>query len=245
MSVISEADAQTFYDVCNVAADPQIISQELTRLLNRFGIGAWYVGSVVHEAQLTAGDFGMFHFAHDNPIWRKQYAEENLCKRDIIFRHAATSWAPIRWSACKAQAVARGIDKRSLSVFDAAAEYGLRDGFTKSWHFGGAPIACTMAGEDPDLSDVSQRTLLLIGMAAFSGFSRIVQGFRPIPPQMTAKEFDVVRWYAAGKTAWEIGEIMDITQATVRTHQNNLKRKFGVTSMVQVVARVLTDGLTN
>jgi LuxR family quorum sensing-dependent transcriptional regulator len=238
MGKISETDARGFYELCRTSEDTQEISDELSRLLESLGFTTWYIGSVVHESELSKG----FGFSREIPEWRKRYAEARHCDNDPVFRAAFRSTTMVQWSKVRAETEARG-DKRGLAVFEEAASFGMNEGLTKAWHgFAGVPIALTTAGPDPDVSMDAQMSVLRVGMSAFDGFSRIVEGYRPLPPRLTPKEFDVLRWRALGKTAWETGEIMRISKNTVRAHEKRLKLKYQAATIVQVVVRALLDG---
>ena len=182
-------------------------------------------------------------FAREIPEWRKRYGTARHCEHDPVFKAAFRSPTLVQWSTVRAEAKARGTNKREMAVFDKASEIGMNDGVTKAWHgFSGVPIAITTAGSDPDVSMDSQMSVLRIGMSAFDGFSRIVEGYRPLPPRLTPKELNVLRWRAMGKTAWETGEILSISKNTVRAHEKRLKFKYQAATLIQVVVRALLDG---
>jgi DNA-binding CsgD family transcriptional regulator len=225
--------------LCRTTNDTNDIATDLSRLLESLGYTTWYVGSVVHESELSKG----FGFARDIPEWRKRYGEARHCDYDPVFKAAFRSPKMVKWSDVRAEAEALGASKRELQVFDEAASFGMKEGLTKAWHgFSGVPIAITTAGPQPDVSLDAQMSVLGVAMSAFDGFSRIVEGYRPVPPKLTPRELDVLRWRAVGKTAWETGEIMHITKYTVRAHEIRLKQKYQAASIVQVVVRALLDG---
>jgi LuxR family transcriptional regulator, quorum-sensing system regulator BjaR1 len=62
-------------------------------------------------------------------------------------------------------------------------------------------------------------------------------------PKPTARESEVLRWVAHGKSAWEIGEILHITKRTVDEHVQAVVRKLGATNRTNAVAIALRDGL--
>jgi LuxR family quorum sensing-dependent transcriptional regulator len=62
-------------------------------------------------------------------------------------------------------------------------------------------------------------------------------------PRLTARESEVLRWVANGKSAREIGEILDITKRTVDEHVQVAIRKLGATNRTHAVALALRDGL--
>jgi DNA-binding CsgD family transcriptional regulator len=55
---------------------------------------------------------------------------------------------------------------------------------------------------------------------------------------LTLREYEIVRHLAAGATAREIGERLEITIHTARTHIKNIYEKLGVANRAELVRRV-------
>jgi LuxR family transcriptional regulator, quorum-sensing system regulator BjaR1 len=74
-------------------------------------------------------------------------------------------------------------------------------------------------------------------------------GTAPLPRRLTTKspltsrEIEVLRWVAHGKSAWEIGEILDITKRTVDEHVQTAVRKLGALNRTHAVALAIRDGI--
>jgi LuxR family quorum sensing-dependent transcriptional regulator len=64
-----------------------------------------------------------------------------------------------------------------------------------------------------------------------------------IKTKLTARESEVLRWVANGKSAWEIGEILNITKRTVDEHVQGGVRKLGAANRTHAVAIALRDGI--
>jgi DNA-binding CsgD family transcriptional regulator len=62
-------------------------------------------------------------------------------------------------------------------------------------------------------------------------------------PQLTARELEALRWTMDGKTAWEVGAILGISERTAVLHVNNAMHKLGCTSKHQAVIKALRLGL--
>lgn len=242
MSKIPFSSIQSFSQICLRATTVDEISAALTPILDDAGIISWYAGSLLHESELHRG-FGFFGMPL---VWRNRYAEARYCNVDPVFLHALTGTSALRWSECRERAISSGSSQQSLRVFDEAEECGLRDGFIMpALGFGGVPGAVTFGGTDPDLSVDAQLSLRLIGAFTYEGLRRLAEKFKPIPPTLTPRELDVLRWTAEGKTAWEIGMILKIGERTVRTYQDQIKSKYLVSSVVQAAVRAALDGTLN
>ena len=67
--------------------------------------------------------------------------------------------------------------------------------------------------------------------------------FRHDHLRVTPREGQVLHWIAAGKSDWEIGQILNISAKTVNFHVERAKRKFGVSTRIQAVLAALRKGL--
>jgi LuxR family quorum sensing-dependent transcriptional regulator len=67
------------------------------------------------------------------------------------------------------------------------------------------------------------------------------RGGRSKPHNLTAREVEVLSWVAVGKSAWEIGEILDIAKRTVDEHVQTAVRKIGAVNRTHAVALALRD----
>ena len=63
-----------------------------------------------------------------------------------------------------------------------------------------------------------------------------------IKGKLTPREIEVLRWVANGKSAWEIGEILQITKRTVDEHVQTAVRKLGAVNRTHAVALALGEG---
>jgi LuxR family transcriptional regulator, quorum-sensing system regulator BjaR1 len=239
MGLIRFSKVSAFAETCLTAARVEDIRAALTTTLGEAGVTSWYVGPLVHESDLPPGA-GQFGMPRD---WQEQYADARHCEVDPVFLHAKRREGPSTWSACRERAEYEGACGRALRVFDEAEDYDLFDGFIMPT-LGPDPLidGVTFGGRRPDLSMTGQLNLQLLGTYAYEGFRRLAEGFKRASPRLTQRQLDVLCWSAEGKTAWEIGEILQIGVRTVRTHQAAIKEKYQVSTMVQAAVRAALDG---
>jgi two-component system NarL family response regulator len=62
-------------------------------------------------------------------------------------------------------------------------------------------------------------------------------------PELTSRELDVLRLIVAGKSNKEIGNQLHISEATVKTHINNLLGKLGVSDRTQAATTAIQRGI--
>lgn len=60
---------------------------------------------------------------------------------------------------------------------------------------------------------------------------------------LTPREIECLRWTMEGKTAWEVGSILGITERTAVLHVNNAAHKLHCTSKHQAVIKAMRMGL--
>ena len=69
---------------------------------------------------------------------------------------------------------------------------------------------------------------------------------RPVPPALlTPREREVIAWASQGKSAWEIGEILNITQRTAEEHLATAARKLGAVNRTHAVALAIRRKIIN
>jgi DNA-binding CsgD family transcriptional regulator len=60
--------------------------------------------------------------------------------------------------------------------------------------------------------------------------------------ELTPRETQILEWIATGKSDWQIGQILAISNKTVNYHAENIKRKYGVGTRIQMVVAALRGG---
>jgi DNA-binding CsgD family transcriptional regulator len=66
---------------------------------------------------------------------------------------------------------------------------------------------------------------------------------QPERPSLTPRELETLRWTMEGKTAWEVGVLLGISERTVVFHVNNAMHKLGSINKQQAVLKALRLGL--
>jgi DNA-binding CsgD family transcriptional regulator len=60
---------------------------------------------------------------------------------------------------------------------------------------------------------------------------------------MTAREREVLRWTAEGKTAYEISRILTVSERTVNFHINNVVSKLGASNKTHAAVKAAALGM--
>ena len=61
--------------------------------------------------------------------------------------------------------------------------------------------------------------------------------------RITRRELDLIQWCAAGKTNWEIGEILGLSHKTVQNELGKIQRKLNAVNRTQLIAEAFRAGI--
>lgn len=178
--------------------------------------------------------------------WREAYDRENLRAADPTVAHCFQAMSPFVW-------VPESFKSTSESaMYEEASGHGLKAGVTLPVHGVGGEIGmltCVRdqtpgAGFHNDLH-AQLGSLALLRDVTFDAMRQYATAPPPAQdtPVLTAREVDTLQWMVVGKTAWEIGRILSISEAGVNFHIGNLRTKFGVTRRNDVVIKAIRLGI--
>jgi DNA-binding CsgD family transcriptional regulator len=181
--------------------------------------------------------------------WTKFYLRHRYVRFDPVIIRALDRPEPFEWGL--------GVELHALSdpqreLFEEAAKYGIRYGFTIPIHDGRGPIAAVTFASDERRPRFERtivehaRVLQLMAINFHAHARQKTGGARTIGGvSLSPREFECLEWAAEGKSAWEIGRILGISRYTAATHLENAKAKLGVRTIVQAVARLMACRSTN
>ncbi len=174
--------------------------------------------------------------------WTDHYLKNHYERSDPVIIQALSQPEPFEWGI--------GIQsttpaKRQQNLFEEAAYFGIRYGFTVPIHDNhGAVAAMTFAADqqrqrfERSISEHA-RVLQLMAMYFHASARRRMDGQGTIDGvSLSPRELECLKWAAQGKSAWEIGRILGISRHTSVTYLENAKAKLGVRTVVQAVARL-------
>jgi LuxR family quorum sensing-dependent transcriptional regulator len=100
-----------------------------------------------------------------------------------------------------------------------------------------------MAGERVDLGGRAKPALHLMALYSYAKAVELSQPKQAPPPhRLTRREREVLRWTAAGKTAWEISQILGIAESTVIAHIKAAAAKLDAPNRTATVVAALRRG---
>lgn len=189
-----------------------------------------------------------FAFLHSNysSNWRSKYDEEKMGHVDPTVLHCATKSIPLIWSPNIFST------NRQNEMYEEACSHGIRSGVTLPIHGanGEMGVLCFVSDTNPNKSFVRGAVRNIPELSCFRDFIfETSTQFMKHPTQtaqaitLTRRELECLKWGATGKSSWDIGQILNCTEATVSFHFSNIRRKFNTSSRHHAIVKAIRLGI--
>jgi DNA-binding CsgD family transcriptional regulator len=200
---------------------------------------------VIHTIQINTQLSVDFYYDKGLPKeWIKEYRSKNYAMADPVIQYALTADGIFSWH----DAFSSTDTPRGREVITRARTYGLHRGYSY--------LMRTSKSENQDikllsLSNVSPKSnvefehiITTLGAAAFYLMENIIDNKKSIYKEvLNANELQILDWSAKGKSIWEISQITNISERTIKYHLTNTYRKLQASNKTQAVSAALKLGL--
>lgn len=177
--------------------------------------------------------------AHTWPAeWLVRYREGKYFWHDPVSAFALTRARPFTWSEARdGSRQTRMADQ----IASEASSLGLTDGI--GFPMGDASsvqAVVSLAADRPvDLNPVDRRLLHMVCLYAEMRAVELYDKATMIFGQLTEREREVLRWVANGKSAADTGEILSVSERTIKAHLDHSRKKLNATTTTHAVARAI------
>lgn len=203
-------------------------------LIEKFGMSCFMVGDptqpkVPRDGRLLASTWPQEWLAH----WMSQ----NYITIDPVINELLMRNEPVRWRDAR-----RTADEIGTRVLDEAAQFGLADGFTVPvYSREGVIFGITIGTKKYELGRHDETCLHMAGIYFHAKLERLRARHAPrlAAQKMTPRERECLSWVAAGKTDWEISQILNISEQTAHEYVQNALMKLKATTRAQAVATAI------
>jgi len=246
------SDLGTILSDLDTLQDDGAWTRKLGRTFTDFGFNSFtYAGLKANVAsepspKVNLGD--IIVLTNANASWVQHYAEENYQNDDPLVKECFTSRLPLRWTE-SFRANLRS--KREDAIFTGSIDFGIRRGLVIPLHgpngeWGLMSLYSELAdGEFSKNVDDCQHELHVMAMHFHDAVQCTLANIAPppVPIPLTEREVEILQWTALGKTAWEIGSILKISERTVNFHLQNAMSKLGVHNKTHAAYKAVSVGL--
>lgn len=166
-------------------------------------------------------------------------------KKDPVMQHCKRATVPIIWDQQTYANVGQG------ELWEAQAAFGYHTGIALALHLPEGKHFFMSVDRDQALPKSQEEVtrivadLQLYAVHAQDVALRVLLPSTPNPdiPNLTPRELESLRWTMEGKTAWELGNILGISERTAVLHINNATHKLGCINKHQAVLKALRLGV--
>ncbi|MGY2811956.1 helix-turn-helix transcriptional regulator [Bradyrhizobium sp. USDA 4506] len=163
-------------------------------------------------------------------------------KIDPVVQRVQSARAPFRWSdTCNPDQISRA----QRSFFEECRELGVHSGIT-------IPIRgparetdlISLSFRDKGVPDADRSAYIyMVSIQYWLRYCELIDRRKPEAVVLTSQEIECLKWCKEGKTNWEIGEILGISQKTVEFHVGNSMRKLGAGNRITAVIMGIRNGI--
>lgn len=231
------------YEPLLSATTPEQLATELHKATANLGF-KFFAGIVVVDH--PDGTTHKANFENIPEAYLESYRDPKLTCIDPVMAHCKHSWRPMAWNQEIYVNAGQG------HVHEHMRHHGFNAGVCTTAHlpngvhflFGvDRPEALPaspqemrqLVAEIQLLAVHAQEVAIRLGAPHRTQISNV--------PHLTPREIEVLKWTMEGKTAWETGAILNISQRTATIHITNAMRKLGAAKKHQAVIRALQLGM--
>lgn len=206
------------------------------------------VGDVGYEnivmAEVAGGDILELPVILCPDGYPEYYFESGFQNIDPVLPLAMTTRAPYRWAEIGNSVP---LNKQQRDFFEECNRIGVADGVTFPLHGPrGSTTVVSLSRRQPN-ADGHARTQELTVMAMVFSMSlrRLTRPEETLEPpiRLSPREHECLNWCKAGKSAWEISQILGISERTAQFHISNAMAKLGASSRIAAVVMAIQQGL--
>lgn len=231
-----------FVESTNSATSPGEITELFKRAISSRGYERFAYGMLTNYGRYTFRDgISPPALVLDYPdAWVAHYFDRDYLSIDPIISRTPVMRQPFLWDELAELNPAQNI------FMSEANEAGLGHGICVPIHgpFGDSfAISMTSEHSDADPSNALGELHVLATQYHSAFFELIIENQSTDVVRLTPRERECLVWSARGKSSWDIGEILDISEHTVNFHLKNSMAKLDASSRILAVVKAIRMGL--
>ncbi|MCG8550493.1 MAG: LuxR family transcriptional regulator [Desulfobacterales bacterium] len=182
-----------------------------------------------------------------SPEWTKFYTDNNCCEVDPVIVCTKKDGYPFTWK--EARLDAGKDDKKTMNFLHTAQDAGIYNGIAVSNHSKGPDSQEMIIAMDTGKEKTPGNWYIILHSVlphiqeALKRIKTPKKETKNIRMELSEREVETLKWATEGKSSWEIGQIMGISERTIKFHFSNIFTKLNVVNRAQAVAIGISCGL--
>jgi DNA-binding CsgD family transcriptional regulator len=233
---------QDYLDV-SASTDRQTLEQRLVAFANRMDFGLVCASLAIEHP----GGRPYFATVNNTPeAFIATSQDAGNVARDPVTRRLKSSSIPFTYDQTLY------VEEGAPDLWECAAPFGYKTGIAMCLHLpGGKHFVLAVDRSDPLPSDDLKLTRMLADLQLLAVYTQEA-AIRVLGPSatplastvhLTVREREVLKWTRDGKSAWAVGEILGMSEVTVRFHLRNVATKLEVSGKHLAVLKAMSLGL--
>ena len=232
---------QAFFEL----AESRDIATFKARLVNIAGQFDFPLANAALEVSAPGEKPKGWSVRNDPPVWAQRALDQATADRDPCLMRVRGTVAPFAYDQ------AFYVDNGAGDLWEEQAPHGYKAGINAMLQLGkGKRFYLGMDRSDPLPTDLNKRMELLADLQLMATFVqdtavRLLSNecVELAEVALSVREREVLAWASQGKTAWETGMLLSISENTVNKHLQAAAKRLGCTSKAQAVARAFERGM--
>lgn len=230
-----------FIDQSMQMSDPEQLFGLYLNALGEFGVDRVLYSALRNTPHEEVSIPGISHCYPED--WIAYYMANGYVGIDPVRQHGMTTRFAFTWDDMMA---IRDLSSNQRKLMNEGGEAGLNSGAALAFHgplgevYG---VGLASSEDNPDIK-IHLKDIQVISTQFHVLFSSLYDDIQKSKDlALTPRETEVLKWIAAGKSNWAIGEILGISEHGVDFHVRNILRKLEADTRITAVVKAIHIGL--
>ncbi len=228
-----------FIEKSNQAKTTDDLAALFKRAISSHGYDYYAYGALTHSEQRSlSGPALLIDYPAD---WVEHYFNEQYLRVDPIMTRTPYMRRPYEWSELQ------NLDTEENKFMDEAKDANLIRGFCVPIHGPfGEVFAVSVSSDTKDkCHTVLQDTLQILAVQFHSAYCRLnnLDPLKKPPVRLTDRERECLLWSSRGKSSWDIGMILNLSEHTINFHISNAMVKLEAGSRILAIVKAIRMNL--
>lgn len=229
------------------SSDTAALSTGIQDIVSRLGVDYWFYALDLPVVKDQPNELRIGTYPES---WVRHYFEHNYIRIDPVISHCQDHAVPLIWQDAidRTRRLLDPTTQRVRQMFDEACEFGLCTGLSVPLHGPGVSWGLMSFASRQYRSRPLQKILPEVHLLAHyvheAARRFLLDAAIPVDvPTLTRRERECLTWAAEGKTSWEIGHMLKISERTAIFHLQNAMHKLRASGRQAAIARAVSLGL--